>query len=85
MVTLKFGIQDIVDTRIDITGSKGRSIEGLCWSYNEQDPLEPPRLFSIGGSTYITEWDLSTGRPLINYDCNAGIICVSILIHKMID
>ena len=64
---------------LTLPGSKGRSIEGLCWSYNEQDALEPPRLFSIGGSTYITEWDLSTGRPLINYDCNAGIIwCIDI-------
>ncbi|RLV90225.1 U3 small nucleolar RNA-associated protein [Spathaspora sp. JA1] len=35
---------------------------------------ESLRLFSIGGSTYITEWDLATGKPLTNYDCNAGII-----------
>ncbi|KAL6452907.1 UTP4 U3 small nucleolar RNA-associated protein 4 [Candida maltosa Xu316] len=64
---------------LTLPGSKGRSIEGLCWSYNEEDPTEAPRLFSIGGSTYITEWDLATGKPLINYDCNAGIIwCIDI-------
>lgn len=65
---------------LTLPGSKGRSIEGLCWSYNhEEDPSEPPRLFTIGGSTYITEWDLTTGKPLINYDCNAGIIwCIDI-------
>ncbi|RCK64652.1 U3 small nucleolar RNA-associated protein 4 [Candida viswanathii] len=65
---------------LTLPGSKGRSIEGLCWGYNhEEDPAEPPRLFSIGGSTYITEWDLTTGKPLVNYDCNAGIIwCIDI-------
>lgn len=56
-----------------IPGSKGSSIEGLIWSSNN-DPSLPPRLFSIGGSTILTEWDLSTGIPLKNYDCNAGII-----------
>lgn len=54
---------------ITLPGSRGRSIEGLCWASTEN-----PRLFSIGGSTYITEWDLSTGRPVANYDCNAGTI-----------
>lgn len=56
-----------------IPGSKGNSIEGLVWSSNN-DPSLPPRLFSIGGSTILTEWDLSTGIPLKNYDCNAGVI-----------
>lgn len=54
---------------ITLSGSRGRSIEGLCWTSTEN-----PRLFSIGGSTYITEWDLSTGKPVANYDCNAGTI-----------
>lgn len=56
---------------LTLPGSNGRSIEGLCWSTQEN---ETPRLFSIGGSTYITEWDLKTLKPLTNYDCNAGII-----------
>lgn len=56
-----------------IPGAKGNSIEGLIWSSNN-DPSLPPRLFSIGGSTILTEWNLSTGIPLKNYDCNAGII-----------
>ncbi|KAG5419319.1 UTP4 [Candida metapsilosis] len=58
---------------LTLAGAKGRSIEGLVWSSSISDN-EPSRLFSIGGSTYITEWDLKTGRPLVNYDCNAGTI-----------
>lgn len=54
-----------------IQGGKERSIEGLCWC---ELPNEPLRLFSIGGSTSVTEWDLSTGLPLLNYDCNSGVI-----------
>ncbi|CAL9730706.1 U3 small nucleolar RNA-associated protein 4 [Monosporozyma unispora] len=54
-----------------IHGGKDRSIEGLCWSNISGEPL---RLFSIGGSTVVTEWDLATGLPLKNYDCNAGVI-----------
>ncbi|KAI5949465.1 hypothetical protein KGF57_004675 [Candida theae] len=57
---------------LTLAGSKGRSIEGLIWS--SISGTEPSRLFSIGGSTYVTEWDLKTGRPLVNYDCNAGTI-----------
>lgn len=56
-----------------VPGSKGNSIEGLVWS-SKNDPKLPPRLFSIGGSTILTEWDLSTGIPLKNFDCNAGVI-----------
>lgn len=60
---------------LTLAGSKGRSIEGLVWSSSSlNNDNESSRLFSIGGSTYITEWDLKTGRPLVNYDCNAGTI-----------
>ncbi|CCH45436.1 putative WD repeat-containing protein [Wickerhamomyces ciferrii] len=52
-------------------GGKDRSIEGLVWSTREN---EEPRLFSIGGSTVITEWNLITGKPLKHFDCNAAII-----------
>ncbi|KAK9470637.1 quinon protein alcohol dehydrogenase-like superfamily [Dipodascopsis tothii] len=51
-------------------GGKNRSIEGLVWSRGD-DGL---RLFSIGGSTAVTEWDLETGLPLAHHDCNAGIV-----------
>ncbi|ODV58675.1 small subunit rRNA maturation protein UTP4 [Ascoidea rubescens DSM 1968] len=54
-----------------IRGGKNRSIEGLVWALWEDNI---PRLFSIGGSTVITEWNLSNGLPLKNYDCNSGII-----------
>lgn len=56
---------------LTLSGSRGRSIEGLVWSSLDS---ESPRLFSIGGSTYITEWDLTTRKPKTNYDCNAGVI-----------
>ncbi|ODV78491.1 WD40 repeat-like protein [Suhomyces tanzawaensis NRRL Y-17324] len=56
---------------LTLPGSSGRSVEGLVWCTGED---ESPRLFSIGGSTYITEWDLKTLKPVINYDCNAGTI-----------
>ena len=57
---------------LTLSGARGRTVEGLCWAAGDSE--EPARLFSIGGSTYITEWDLSTGKPVTNYDCNAGII-----------
>lgn len=56
---------------LTLPGARGRAIEGLVWSHAAG---ENPRLFSIGGSTYITEWDLCTGRPKANYDCNAGVV-----------
>lgn len=49
-----------------IPGSSTSSVEALVSADN--------RLFSIGGSTYITEWDMTTLRPKTNYDCNAGVI-----------
>lgn len=55
-----------------LKGGKGRTIEGLAWAINDDDKV--PRLFSIGGSSILTEWNLKTGLPLKNYDCNAGII-----------
>lgn len=55
---------------LTLSGARGRSIEGLCWATKDG---EQPRLFSIGGSTYVTEWDLSSGLAKINYDCNAVI------------
>lgn len=59
---------------LTLPGAKGRAIEGLVWSHASG---ENPRLFSIGGSTFITEWDLNTQRPKTNYDCNAGVVwCV---------
>lgn len=52
-----------------LPGGRGRAVEGLVWGGGAQ-----PRLFSIGGLTYITEWDLQTHRPRANYDCNAGVV-----------
>lgn len=56
-----------------IVGAEGTSVEGLVWA-SPKDSDSEARLFSIGGSTYLTEWDLATGMPLVNHDCNAGVI-----------
>lgn len=58
---------------LDITlkGGHGRSIEGLTWVSQKG---HSPRLFSIGSSTHVTEWDLNLLRPRTSLDCNAGAI-----------
>ena len=61
-----------------LRGGKDRSIEGLAWTHNfvdEDSHTEGKlRLFSIGFSTVITEWDLSTGRPIRHCGANHGEI-----------
>ncbi len=54
-----------------LRGGKDRSIEGLAWTQDpdeeDQDGWKIPgklRLFSIGYSTTVTEWDLEAGRPV---------------------
>jgi len=58
-----------------LRGGRGRSIEGLAWIpapvYQRN---HPPRLFSIGSSIYLTEWDLTTGLPKQHLASNAGAI-----------
>ncbi|KAK6527141.1 U3 small nucleolar RNA-associated protein [Arthrobotrys megalospora] len=58
-------------------GGVNRSIEGLAWirqSHYSVKHTELLRLFSIGNSTVVTEWDLVTGKPLAHFDCGKGII-----------
>ncbi|KAJ5384942.1 hypothetical protein N7517_002853 [Penicillium concentricum] len=62
-------------------GGKDRSIEGLAWTLDPQedgpDGAKLPgklRLFSIGYSTAVTEWDLENGRPLRHSSGNYGEI-----------
>jgi U3 small nucleolar RNA-associated protein 4 len=68
-----------------IRGGKDRSIDGLVWI---QDPSEKDsngktitgkaRLFSIGYTTTVTEWDLEKGQPLRQASGNHGDIwCVA--------
>lgn len=67
-----------------IRGGKDRSIDGLVWI---QDPNETAgdrtiigksRLFSIGYTTTVTEWNLATGKPLRNVSGNHGEIwCIA--------
>ena len=64
-----------------LRGGKDRSIEGLAWV---SDPVEQDkrgyktpgkiRLFSIGYSQVVTEWDLMAGRPLRHSPGNYGEI-----------
>ena len=64
-----------------IRGGKDRSIDGLVWI---QDPDERDaagkritgrlRLFSIGYTTTVTEWDLERGQPLRQSSGNHGEI-----------
>ena len=64
-----------------IRGGKDRSIDGLVWI---QDPTEKDaegktiigksRLFSIGYTTIVTEWDLENGTPLRQASGNHGEI-----------
>ena len=58
-----------------LQGGRDRSIEGLTW-IQDYDPLGKGllRLFSIGYSSVVTEWDLSTGIPRAHIDCNRGVI-----------
>ena len=68
-----------------IRGGKDRSIEGLAWT---QDPDEVGkngvtiagrlRLFSIGCSTAVTEWDLALGRARRHSSGNYGEVwCIA--------
>ena len=62
-----------------LRGGKDRSIEGLVWT---RDPVEihksdyklpgKLRLFSIGYSTSVTEWDLASGRPIRHLSGSSG-------------
>lgn len=62
-------------------GAKDRSIEGLVWTQDPDDVDKRGiivsgklRLFSIGYSTAVTEWDLGTGRPVRHLAGNNGEI-----------
>ncbi|KAI9807839.1 MAG: hypothetical protein M1825_005144 [Sarcosagium campestre] len=68
-----------------LRGGKERSIDGLVWT---QDPPVPDghnglrpgrlRLFSIGYSTHVSEWDLELGRPIQHTGGNhAEIWCLT--------
>ena len=64
-----------------IRGGKDRSIEGLAWIQDPEDVDKNGykiagkiRLFSIGYSTAVTEWDLASGRPLRHSTGNYGEI-----------
>ncbi|GFF48313.1 U3 small nucleolar RNA-associated protein 4 [Aspergillus udagawae] len=68
-----------------LRGGKDRSIEGLAWTLDSPetgpDGTKIPgklRLFSIGYSTAVTEWDLEQGRPMRHSSGNYGEIwCIA--------
>lgn len=59
-------------------GGKNRSIEGLAWTQDlETNPSGKRvrghlRLFSIGASSVVTEWNLAIGMPLRHSSSNYG-------------
>ncbi|KAI9715235.1 MAG: hypothetical protein M1812_006045 [Candelaria pacifica] len=62
-----------------LRGGKDRSIEGLVWTQDPDEKRENGfivsgrlRLFSIGYSTAVTEWDLELGRPVRHSGGNYG-------------
>ena len=62
-------------------GGKDRSIEGLVWTQDPEDVDKSGckiagklRLFSIGYSTVVTEWDFASGRPARHSSGNYGEI-----------
>ncbi|KAI4217508.1 MAG: hypothetical protein LQ351_000103 [Letrouitia transgressa] len=68
-----------------IHGGKDRSIEGLVWTRDPEETdgtgFKSPgrlRLFSIGYSSSVTEWDLAAGKPARHASANYGEIwCIS--------
>ncbi|KAL8846776.1 MAG: hypothetical protein Q9221_008157 [Calogaya cf. arnoldii] len=67
-------------------GGKDRSIEGLVWTHDpeEQDRNDfnlpgKLRLFSIGYSSAVTEWDLGNGTPIRHTSGNYGELwCIAV-------
>jgi len=66
---------------IIIRGGEGRSIDELVWIQdpNEEDSsgrtiIGKSRLFSVGYTTTVTEWDLERGQPLRHTSGNHGQI-----------
>ena len=64
-----------------LRSGKDRSIEGLAWvqdpedvDKNGQNTPGKLRLFSIGYSTSVTEWDLAQGKPVRHSGGNYGEI-----------
>ncbi|POS85024.1 hypothetical protein EPUL_003832 [Erysiphe pulchra] len=63
-----------------IHGGKDRSIDGLVWIQNPNEEsngkkmIGKLRLFSIGYTTTITEWNLASGKPLRQASGNHGEI-----------
>jgi U3 small nucleolar RNA-associated protein 4 len=64
-----------------LRGGKDRSIEGLAWTQELDEEVGSgktipgrSRLFSIGYSNAVTEWDLSRGMPLRHSSGNNGDI-----------
>lgn len=63
-----------------IRGGQDRSVDGLVWTQDPDEEINGQiirgklRLFSIGYTTTVTEWNLSTGEPLRHTSGNHGEI-----------
>jgi U3 small nucleolar RNA-associated protein 4 len=66
-------------------GGKDRSVEGLTWTQEAEETIGQGktvpgklRLFSIGYSSTVTEWDLATGLPARHSDGNhSEVWCIA--------
>lgn len=72
--TTRDGTQISFFHEISMKGGKDRGIEALAWSQDPSSEGGRLRLYSIGYSTAITEWDLGTGRPKAHLECTGGAI-----------
>lgn len=60
---------------LTIPGGEERHIGALAWTVEDADAgLAGLRLFSIGYSSEVTEWDLVTGKPKRHVDCHGGAL-----------
>lgn len=78
-------LKDIWFHETTLHGAKDRSIEGLTWTQDQDEEMADGttapgrlRLFSIGYSTYVTEWDLELGKPARHFAGSYGEVwCIS--------
>lgn len=54
-----------------LPGARGRTVDDICWVH-QSDGLS--RLFSVGGTDTVVEWDLATGLPSQFARSDAGVI-----------
>lgn len=54
-----------------LPGARGRTVDDICWVH-QSDSFS--RLFTVGGTDTVVEWDLASGLPFQSARSGAGII-----------